>query len=159
MEQFQLGYLRAVTAAAGCVFVGKPAIDEGVDAEISHKSAEHLRDGVARLEIQLKATSRVLNGEGSLSVQMSKDRYDYFACVDPTMAKIVVILSMPADQAGWLRSTPEALFLHHCAYWVNLAGRSPAETSRPTVSAPSSQIFDDVRLCEIMQRIGQGGSP
>lgn len=159
MEQFQLAYVSAVAAAAGCVVVGKPSIDEGVDLEIRHKCAQHQRDGVARLEIQMKATSSPANKDGSLSVQVSKDRFMYFASSNPTVDKIVVVLSLPGHQENWLSSTPDALFLRHCAYWVNLAGRDEPLASEPTISAPPSQVFDDVQLCEIMTRVGQGGSP
>jgi Domain of unknown function (DUF4365) len=159
MEQFQLGYLHAVVAAAGCVVVGKPAIDEGVDMEVSHRSAQHGREGVARLEIQLKATSQGKNTDGSISVTLAKDRYDYYRHPSPTMDKIVVVLAMPPEPDNWLSSTPEALLLRHCAYWVNLAGAESVDVAEPTVRAPGLQVFDDLQLCQIMQRIGQGGAP
>ncbi len=30
---------------------------------------------------------------------------------------------------------------------------------RPTVAAPLSQVFDDIALCKIMERVGKGQKP
>jgi hypothetical protein len=161
MEALQESYLRAIVASAGCVVVGKPEIDEGVDLEIKHTSTAHtLSDGVARLEIQMKATSVYAGvATNKISVKMSGERFNHFAVKNPTMDKIVVIMSMPAKQEHWTYSRRKGLTIHHSAYWVNLAGENPVITSQTNVSAPTLQVFDDVALCDMMERIGRGDPP
>jgi hypothetical protein len=161
MEALQESYLRAVVASAGCVVVGKPEIDEGIDLEVRHTSGSHgLTDGVARLEIQMKATVGPISGDARyLTARMSQGRYNHFATKNPTMDKIVVIMHMPARQEHWIYARPKGLTIHHCAYWMNLAGADQVNTLTATVAAPMSQVFDDVALCDIMERIGRGDPP
>jgi hypothetical protein len=158
MEAYQAGYLRAIAAAAGCI-ISRPEIDEGVDIGLTHRSSEHtVGDQVARLEVQMKSTSTgVFPPTSHVSARMTRKRHDELSVPNPTINKIVVILCMPADPKDWVLSEPEFLRMHHCAYWVNLAGSPAATAANPTVRAPISQVFDDVSLCEIMERIGKGG--
>jgi len=160
MEQFQLSYVGAVAAAAGCTIVGEPKVDDGVDIVLSHRSPNHLRSGAVYLELQLKATSDIVTSRTRvLSSDMRADRYDEHIDPDPNVNRIVVLMSMPRDQSGWIEASHQNLLVRHCAYWVNLSGRSPSSAVRPTVNASVEQIFDDLALCAIMARIGQGGKP
>ncbi|MEJ7634432.1 DUF4365 domain-containing protein [Aeromicrobium sp.] len=159
-EAFQDGFVRAVVAASGCVIAGRPEIDEGVDLNLTHRAEVHQGDGVARLEVQLKATSSPSRiGEEQVGAQIRRDRYDYFRVFDPTIAKIVVILALPSEMDGWVLSSHDELSLRHCAYWVNLAGSPDTDSKTVTIHAPKTNIFDDHSLCAMMERIGQGGAP
>lgn len=158
MEELQKSYVNAVAAAAGCI-VGDVNIDDGVDLTLKHKADGHtaIGDKTSRLEIQLKATHQGHNAK-YVSVQMRKDRYDYFRTQD-TICKIVVIMRLPDCQENWILSSPEALSIRHCAYWVNLANQPLSSAAEPTVKASLDNVFDDLTLCEMMTRIGQGGKP
>ncbi|MEV4266641.1 DUF4365 domain-containing protein [Kribbella sp. NPDC049584] len=159
MESFQEGYLRAVCASAGCV-IARPEIDEGIDVNLTHRAESHLAtDRVARLEIQLKATTTSNLSSDFVKVRLRQDRYNYYAVSNPSVHKIVVGLAMPTDQAAWIASNHNALSVHYCAYWINLAGAGETSTEAKDVKIPKAQIFDDVALCDIMERIGQGGAP
>ncbi|MEU2254445.1 DUF4365 domain-containing protein [Nocardia xishanensis] len=159
MEAFQEAYVRAVAAAAGCVVVGRPEIDEGVDIILSHTSNQH-RAGKARLEIQMKATATALSADGSsISARIGRNRYDYFRTDDPAVSKIVVIMHIPRLQDDWLYLTDDALMLRHRSYWVSLHGYPATTTDSVTVAAPCSNKFDDIALCEMMEKVGRGGRP
>ena len=161
MEQLQLSYLRAVAAAAGCI-VGRPEIDDGVDVTLTHSAPGHLHDHSARLEVQLKATTALRGRSGevqAVTARMRRDRWEYYHTPNTTIHKIVVIMTMPRDQAHWTFARHKALSIHHCAYWVNLAKEPESTAANPLVSAPTTQVFDDIALCDMMERIGQGGSP
>lgn len=157
MEHLQIGYVRTVAAASGAVVSGVPEIDEGIDMVLTHKSEEHLY-GVARLEIQLKSTSRVPS-RGRLSVTLEADRFEYLRSEIPALGKILIVMSVPKEQDKWVLASKSMLKVRHAAYWANLADLPPAVGDSKTVSVPTSQIFDDVALCAIMARIGQGGRP
>jgi hypothetical protein len=159
MEAFQISYVGAVAASAGCN-IGTMRIDDGIDLMLHHKADGHQGDGVARLEVQLKATSDYAARQSDyVAINMSKERYDYYRTVVPTLHKIIVVLSMPKDQAKWVSAQHQALMMRHCAYWVNGADLPESKAQRPVVKAPRDQIFDDVALCLMMERIGQGGRP
>lgn len=158
-EAFQESYLRAIAAAAGCVIAGKPEIDEGIDVLLSHTSSAHSIEKVL-LEVQLKATSTFVGSDiDHLSVDVRRDRYDYYRTANPSVHKIIVIMSLPASQDDWVSFKHKRLALRHAAYWVNLAGAPANSAARPSVSAPKLNRFDDEALCGIMERIGQGSAP
>ncbi|WP_299167918.1 DUF4365 domain-containing protein [uncultured Arthrobacter sp.] len=160
MEQFQVSYVRAIAAAAGCNLVGTPEIDEGIDLVLSHRSDQHLQTGAVYLEIQLKSTSQYIGQNSThISSNMRADRYEEFASTDPSVNRIAVIMSLPTEQASWLEASHDYLALKHCCYWVNLRGAPASTAARPSFNARREDIFDDVALCGIMQRIGQGGQP
>ena len=73
--------------------------------------------------------------------------------------KILVVMLVPRAQDDWLRASHDRLDLRHCCYWVNLAGHPITGRHRTTVRVPTSRIFDDRALCEIMTRVGTGGRP
>jgi hypothetical protein len=162
MEAFQDAYLRGILAAAGCVVVGKPEIDEGVDLMLSHRSITHADDEFAFLQVQLKSSAEGPVEDGKfVKTILSKDRFNTFRNPNPSVHRIVVILHLPEDQKDWLQVDKKvnAMLLHHRAYWVSVEGQPVATTESVTVKAPTSQVFDDLALCKIMSRIGQGGAP
>jgi len=158
MEQLQLSYVRAIAASAGCI-VSKPEIDDGIDLTLTHKVDIHQGDKVARLEVQLKATSDYDEESKYVTATMRRDRWDYYRTPDCTINKIVVIMSMPKSQDEWTLAEHAGLSVRYCAYWVNLYRVEDSTAERPTVKAFKSNIFDDLALCEMMERIGQGGRP
>ncbi len=75
------------------------------------------------------------------------------------MHKILVVMILPRSQDDWLRAHHDRLDLRHCCYWTNLAGHPVTGRRRTTVRIPTSRVFDDRALCEIMTRVGTGGKP
>ena len=157
-EMLQLGYLFAVSAAAGCN-TWQPQIDEGVDVLLSHTSAAHLSNQ-AWLHIQMKATGASGSKQASrISAKMSRKRYNELRDPNVTFNKIVVIMHQPTSQAKWISAGQQNLVIRHCAYWVSLRGlpEPPGSGDYVTVTAPLSNVFDDVELCRLMAIVGQGG--
>ena len=161
MEALQSSYVRAVAASAGCTIQGVPEIDEGIDLLLRHSSVQHVaRDGVARLEVQMKATHRFNTSEISpVSVRLRQDRYNELVLPNPTVDRILVVMCIPQNQAHWSYTRPKGLTVHHCCYWANLAGNPAATAHQPTATLSRQNVFDDVALCDIMERMGRGGAP
>lgn len=158
MEQLQISFMSAVAAAAGCNLSGWH-VDDGVDCLVKYKADINGVIKTSYLEVQLKATSKALPPRATkISATMRKDRFDEFSNPNPSVHKIVVLMSIPKDQLNWVRSTRNYLELRHCCYWVNLA-HSTSGAHRPSVSAPLSQVFDDRALRKIMYDIAHGGTP
>lgn len=157
-EQLQESYVRAVAAAAGCV-VSAPGVDEGVDLQLTHRSSSHLH-GTAALELQLKATERYSGTDPDyFDVVLGRDNFDFFRYETPTVHRVVVVMNLPRSVDDWLSASHDHLRVHHAAYWVSIRGREASDAQNVTVRVPRTQVFDDVALCNIMARIGQGGAP
>lgn len=157
MESFQVGVVQAIAAAAGCN-VSAPIIDNGIDVDIWH---ELPGDDDALLRVQLKAVTGGWNAARDLvSAQMSRKRFDQMRRAG-SYSSIVVVMDLPADPADWAWSHGSHTELRHDSYWVSLRGEAarPGESAKVSVSAPATNVFDDVALCQIMARIRAGGHP
>ncbi|MCV7467127.1 DUF4365 domain-containing protein [Micrococcus luteus] len=155
MEQFQKAYLRAVTAAAGCNVV-EYDVDEGVDALVTYQAGGFSPGQKTLLDIQLKSTTKPLGVNSRvISVKLDKKRFDELSSTNVGVPKIVVIMSLPKSPQDWVKASPSNFLMHHCCYWVSIAGRT-SSAAKPTVSAPLSQVFDDRSLLNIMDKLSKG---
>lgn len=160
MEMLQDSYLRAVAAASGCT-MAKPEPDDGIDWQLTHSSALHVVDCQIDLKIQLKSTftSAPNPPNGFVSVNLSNDRLKMLARTPVAVHRILVAMIVPKDFAGWVEASHDYLSLRHCAYWRSVTGEAPSGRDSTAIRVSTAQIFDDVALCQIMERIGQGGTP
>ncbi|MGW6459895.1 DUF4365 domain-containing protein [Streptomyces sp. NPDC055078] len=163
METLQVGYLHAVAAAAGCS-LSQPFPDSGIDWHVSHSSAGHLVDDEVTIKVQLKCTyqippHRAGSGFPHFSFVLDNEHLVKLARTPVAVHKILVVMLVPRTQDEWLRAGHDRLDLRHCCYWTNLAGHPVTGRRRTTVRIPTSRIFDDRALCEIMSRVGAGGRP
>lgn len=158
MEMFQLSIVEATAAAAGCN-VSVPKIDNGIDIDIWH---ELPNDEEVPLRVQLKAVAAGWNkSRTAISAKLTRKRYDQLRLANPSKRRILVIMDLPASQADWIKHRSPYTIAKHGCYWVNLAGAHAFQGKGDvvTVSAPATNVFDDVALCHIMARIRAGGAP
>jgi len=160
MEMLQDSYLRAVAAAAGCT-MAKPEPDDGIDWTLTHSSALHTADCQIDLKVQLKSTWTSLPNptNGFVSVNLENERLEMLARKRVMVHRILVAMIVPQDVAEWVEASHDYLSLKHCAYWRSLVGEVPSGDNYTAVRVSTNQIFDDVALCEVMERIGKGGAP
>ena len=160
METLQVGYLHAVAAAAGCS-LSQPFPDNGIDWHVSHSAPGHTVDDEVTIKVQLKCTYQVAARPSgpSFAFTLDNDQLTKLARNPVSVHKILVVMLVPRSQDDWLRAGHDRLDLRHCCYWINLAGHRITGRRRTTVRIPTSRVFDDRALCEIMTRIGTGGRP
>ena len=160
METLQVGYLHAVAAAAGCS-LSQPFPDNGVDWHVSHGAPEHVVDDEVTIKVQLKATYQVPPRPPgpSFGFTLDNEHLVKLARTPVAVPKILVVMLVPRERDQWLAAGHDRLDLRHCCYWTNLAGHPVTGRRRTTVRIPTARIFDDVALCEIMTRVGSGGTP
>ncbi|MFI5620078.1 DUF4365 domain-containing protein [Streptomyces sp. NPDC051567] len=160
METLQVGYLHAVVAAAGCS-LSQPFPDNGIDWHVSHGAPEHLVDDEITVKVQLKATTQIPPGPAGPTFPFILDNAHLVKLARTPVAvhKILVVMLVPRERDQWLAAGPDLLGLRHCCYWTNLAGHPVTGRHRTTVRIPTARIFDDRALCEIMTRVGSGGTP
>ncbi|MEU5051167.1 DUF4365 domain-containing protein [Streptomyces sp. NPDC021096] len=90
---------------------------------------------------------------------LDNDHLAKLARTPVSVHKILVVMIVPRARDDWLRAGHDHLALRHCCYWTNLAGHPVTGRRRTTVRIPTSRVFDDRALCEIMTRVGAGGRP
>ncbi|BBJ39645.1 hypothetical protein SSPO_023630 [Streptomyces antimycoticus] len=160
METLQVGYLHAVAAAAGCS-LAQPFPDHGIDWHVSHSAPGHAVDDEVTIKVQLKATYQIAPDPPgpTFAFTLDNDHLIKLARSPVSVHKILVVMIVPRSQEDWLRAGHDRLSLRHCCYWINLAGHPITGRRRTTVRIPTSRVFDDRTLCEIMTRVGAGGRP
>ncbi|MEV5616598.1 DUF4365 domain-containing protein [Streptomyces bacillaris] len=160
METLQVGYLHAVAAAAGCS-LSQPFPDNGIDWHVSHGAAAHTVDDEVTIKVQLKCTYQIPPhpAGGAFSFTLDNAHLVKLARTPVSVHKILVVMIVLRSQDEWLSAGPGSLDLRHCCYWTNLAGHAVTGRYRTTVRIPTSRIFDDRALCDIMARVGAGGRP
>ncbi|MEV4434260.1 DUF4365 domain-containing protein [Streptomyces sp. NPDC049555] len=159
MEILQVGYLHAVAAAAGCS-LAQPYPDNGIDWHVSHSAPGHTTDDEVTIKVQLKSTYQVPPRPGrTFPLTLDNDHLAKLARTPVSVHKILVVMIVPRARHDWLLAGHDRLELRHCCYWTNLAGHPVTGRRRTTVRIPTTRVFDDRALCEIMTRVGAGGRP
>lgn len=155
-----MGYLHAVAAAAGCS-LSQPFPDNGIDWHVSHGAPDHTVDDEVTIKVQLKCTYQIPPHPPGAAFSFTLDNAHLvkLARTPVSVHKILVVMLVPRSQDDWLRAGHDGLDLRHCCYWTNLAGHPVTGRNRTTVRIPTSRIFDDRALCDIMARVGAGGRP
>lgn len=156
MEQFSRAYVSAIAAQAGCNS-SKPEVDEdSVDLELSMKSISDCRRTRGKLEIQLKCTHTADRTKDSISFALPVKNYDDLRA-DVVVPRLLVVVCVPKDCEDWTQQTEEQLCLHHCAYWLSLAGRPKTDNdSTITVHIPRTNLFTVDFLREAMRCCANG---
>jgi hypothetical protein len=154
-EALSRAYVRAVAAHAGLI-VSEPENDYGIDMQLRAVTPleGRRRDRGPQLDFQLKSTTRASVGQAHVTYDLPVVNYDDLRETDPQVARILVVLVMPEDEALWLDQSPEELVLRHCAYWLSLKGCPPTtNTTTLRVSIPLANVFSPVALRDIVQRL------
>lgn len=160
MEAAHNAQFRASAAAAGCT-VGKPEPDDGIDWVVSHRSRNHTIGRTVSIEVQLRSTSQVVPPLGNdFPFRLDSDTFDRLI-EESHLPRLLIVCVLPSDIEQWIfADRPGDMFqLRHLSYWYNVKASHLAGDTRATVRIPTAQVFDDLALCDIMQRVGGGGQP
>lgn len=152
MEQFSRAYVAALAAQAGCN-PARPEVDEdSVDLTLSMKDISGCKRSRGKLEVQLKCTHAANRGKDTFPFALSIKNYDDLRA-DVVIPRLLVVVCVPEECDDWTQQTEEQLCLHHCAYWLSLAGMPETNNAESvTVYIPRNQIFSVEFLREAMRR-------
>ena len=151
-EALSRAYVQAVAADAGYVVASLDFDRDGIDYVI--KAGGRMRPS---LGIQLKATTQLGEPhEGHYRYALKRRNYDLLR--EPTQTpRVLVVLTLPQDEAEWLTVTDEELVLRRCAYWVSLSNLPETDNrTSVTVSLPAHQRFDVAALRDLMEQSRRG---
>lgn len=158
-EQFSQAYVQAVAACAGFAWCKPSVDDDSVDLSLFKRGGGGTVSS-PRLELQLKCMAADTPNGDSLAFPLTKKNYDDLRDGRIMVPRILVVVLVPEDHAEWLGHSETELAMRRCGYWMSLKDfpESDNETSQ-TVNIPRKQQFTAPSLQEIMNRVGQGGSP
>lgn len=158
-EQFSRAYVHAVITVAG--FAMAPPCspdDDSVDLTITARGPVG-RVRSPRIDVQLKSVRQVVDRD-PWTYPLKVKNYDDLRLTDYAVPRVLVVVALPEDPAGWLRQSEAELALRHCGYWASLRGL-PATVNERTVSIPipRAQVFSVEGVRAMLARVGQGGMP
>jgi hypothetical protein len=150
-EALSRAYVQAVAAGAGYSW-SQPDIDrDSIDVTIA--AGGQMRP---RLELQLKATINLLQGESTFSFPLKIKNYNDLR-VSIQTPRILVVLAMPEDEGEWISISQEELVLRKAAYWVSLRGSPESENKESvTITIPVANVFDVESLQRLMEQSRRG---
>ena len=165
-SELSYAYLHAVASHAGmaCRVGSRHEDNNGIDATLTAWSP-FVNGGYLTevdIKVQLKATIAVPADDGSnLSYFLDGvNRYNDLRTETVDVARILVVLFLPADAQNWLNHSADQLVLRRCAYWQSLRG-APATTNGTgaTVKLPKVQMFTPQALGELAARLSRREFP
>lgn len=160
MEMLHNAQFTASAAAAGCT-VAKPVPDDGIDWVVEHRSGSHTIGRSAHIEVQLKSTSQVAPPLGDyFPFRLDSNTFDRLT-EDSHYPRLLVVCVLPSDIDEWIYAdqSSDIFQLRHLSYWYNVKPEQRTGSMSTTLQIPTTQAFDDLALCDIMKRIGEGGEP
>lgn len=160
MEALHNAQFRASAAAAGCT-VAKPEPDDGIDWVVTHRSRNHTIGRDAHIEVQLRSTSQVTPPLGNhFPFRLDSDTFDRLT-EESHFPRLLIVCILPSDIEKWIYADqPRDTFqLRHLSYWYNVEASHRTGNTQTRLHIPTAQVFDDLALCDIMRRVGEGGVP
>ncbi|MCM3883675.1 DUF4365 domain-containing protein [Frankia sp. R82] len=157
-QAFSLAFTHAIAAAARCTISDLRSDVETVDYTV-RQVANHRRYSSSVVDVQMKCTSQDVLREDGVHWQLSRDHYDGLRDPKTYNRKMLVVLVVPEDLAGWLVTEPERMILSGSAFWTCIEGSGRISGSSKTVVLPRKNVYDVEQLLGILYRIGSGGKP
>jgi hypothetical protein len=165
-SELSYAYLHAVASRAGmsCREANRHEDNHGVDATLT-AWGPFAGGGLLTevdMKIQLKATVGQPADDGThFSYFLSGvNRYNDLRSATVSVARILVVLFLPADAQDWLGHSADQLVLRRCAYWQSLRGAPDITTSSgTTVKLPKTQVFSPDGLAQLAVRLSRRDIP
>jgi hypothetical protein len=160
MEALHNAQFRASAAAAGCT-VAKPEPDDGIDFLVTHRSRSHTTGPSAHIEAQLRSTSQIAPPLGDyFPFRLDSDTFDRLT-EESYYPRLLIVCVLPSDIDQWIYAdqSSDTFQVRHLSYWYNVKAEQRTGVTSTTLQIPTTQVFDDLTLCGIMQRVGKGGEP
>ena len=74
---------------------------------------------------------------------------------DLEIPRVLILFTMPDDDAEWLAQSDDELCLRRCAYWVSLLGEGFSNNrSTVRVALPQANVFDQSGLRDMFTQLG-----
>ena len=114
------------------------------------------------LDFQLKSSVGCVDQGSTIRYDLDVDNYNQLVRQDGTQGALpclLLVLCLPTDAADWLSATDDGLTLRRACYWYRPSGKTTSNVRTKRIPIPRSQLFTQVALRDILQRVEQGGKP
>ncbi|MEU1193950.1 DUF4365 domain-containing protein [Streptomyces sp. NPDC005859] len=158
-EQFSLGFVRMVAAAAGCSVKDHATDYDGVDITVA-SSAQYDRFYAPQFELQVKCTNRPdLVREAHVNWSMEAGPFQKLTNPTRYLPAYLGVLVIPVGAGPWLEQDETQLLSRSRMYWqaANQLGTLADGAGSITVRLPRQNTFDVPQLKSIMELLGNGG--
>ncbi|MEU5849644.1 DUF4365 domain-containing protein [Saccharopolyspora shandongensis] len=157
-EQFSLGFVRMVAAAARCWVKYHTTDVDGVDITIA-SSAEYEKFYGPQFELQVKCTTQDhLLGDGYMSWRMEEKPFLKLTSTKRYIPAYLGVLVVPKKPELWLAQNEKRLITESCMYWQRAEDLGVIDDAKSkTVKLPRGNLFDAPQLLGIMRDIGERG--
>ncbi|MBF0336618.1 MAG: DUF4365 domain-containing protein [Nitrospirae bacterium] len=158
-EQFSIAYVRAVVAAAGFICYKYDTDVDSIDMGISGIGGVGTAKS-PKIELQLKCTAKDIIFSDGVRYPLKIKNYNELRGEDYLIPRLLVVVVVPEDINEWLLHSEDELSMRHCGYWMSLRGFPETDNEETiTVTLPRTQQFKVNDICQIMERISNGGLP
>ena len=151
MESLSRAYLQAVAAQAGLNY-SVHTYDYGIDItlrEVERAGPYYVETG-RTIDVQLKSTTADVEGETEVRFDLDVRTYDHLRAEHPLGTRVLVLLVLRPEEAGWVTHTGDGLLIGGRAYWAVLRGHPPvANTATVRVSIPRPNVVTP----EVLQQL------
>ena len=135
--------------------------DYGTDIEIGivEQFGNSRRDTMFRLGIQAKASHNytISDLESCIVYDLDVKNYNSLIMENRGIPAILVLYCMPSNDDEWLSVHNNCTTLKYCGYWMSLRGKPESVNSTTQrIKIPKEQMFTDLTLTSIMERIKNG---
>ncbi|MGW0516007.1 DUF4365 domain-containing protein [Crossiella sp. NPDC003009] len=158
-EQFSLGAMRMIAAAAGCSIKTHETDYDGVDLTIA-ASAEYETFYGPQVEVQLKCTTqRDLLRDDHLVWCLARKPFRKLTHPKRYIPALLAVVLIPKEPTDWLPLSEEGMVSPCRVYWEHAAnlGTIEDDMASRTVRLPRSNLLTVDALKGIMKAIGEGG--
>jgi hypothetical protein len=161
-ENLSIAYISAVAAKSGFM-CQRQSQDYGTDIEIGivEQFGNSRRDTLFRLGIQAKASYNytISDLDNCIVYDLDVKNYNSLILENRGIPAILVLYCMPSNDDDWLSVHDNCTILKYCGYWMSLRGKpESANNSTQRIKIPKEQIFTELNLTSIMERIKNGGA-
>ncbi|MEV5541770.1 DUF4365 domain-containing protein [Saccharopolyspora shandongensis] len=158
-EQFSLGFVRMVAAAARCSVKYHETDYDGVDITIA-SSAEYEKYYGPEFELQVKCTTQAWRLDDShLSWRLKEKPFRKLTSPKRYLPAYLGVLVVPSEPELWLDQDDARLITKSRMYWQRAAelGTVDDGAGSKSVKLPRSNLFTAAQLLGIMRDIGERG--
>ena len=165
LEALSRAYVSAVAGRVGMTCSWRD-FDYGIDVTLHDVTVRtnpetgrkrYFESGAA-LDVQIKSTTTATIENESVVYDLDADAYNDLCVAKICVPRILVLYAVPKSFSAQFEQDEAHLLLGGCSYWQSLRGCEPtANQSKKRVRIPRHNVFSELGLRTIMDRIREGG--
>lgn len=165
LEALSQAYVKAVASRAGMSCSWRD-VDYGIDVTLHDVTVRtnpetgrkrYFESGAA-LDVQIKSTTTATIENESVVYDLEADAYNDLCVAKVCVPRILVLYAVPKSSSSRLEQSETHLLLGGCGYWHSLKHCEPTTNQyKKRIRIPRNNVFSELGLREIMDRIREGG--